>query len=46
MHYGADDVDGTIADGGELSESYSVESNHEVKMTKGELVTLDRRGRL
>lgn len=40
LHYGANDVDGTITKGGELSESYSVESNNEVKMSKSELVTL------
>lgn len=40
LHYGANDLDGTIAEGGELSESYSVESNQEVKMTKSELVAL------
>ena len=42
LHYGADDLDGTITEGGELSESYSVEANHEVKMTKAELVALIR----
>lgn len=40
LHYGANDIDGTITKGGELSESYSVESNNEVKMTKAELVSL------
>src|SRR5882762_3361781 len=40
LHYGADDIDGTITDGGELSESYSIESNNEVKMSRSELVTL------
>lgn len=40
LHYGANDIDGTITKGGELSESYSVESNNEVKMTKAELVAL------
>jgi aminodeoxyfutalosine synthase len=40
LHYGANDIDGTITMGGELSESYSVESNHEVKMSKAELVAL------
>ena len=40
LHYGANDLDGTITDGGELSESYSVESNNEVKMNKGEIVAL------
>jgi aminodeoxyfutalosine synthase len=40
LHYGANDIDGTITKGGELSESYSVESNHEVQMTKAELIAL------
>ena len=40
LHYGANDIDGTITKGGELSESYSVESNNEVNMSKAELVTL------
>ena len=40
LHYGADDIDGTITDGGELSESYSIESNNEVKMSRNDLVTL------
>ncbi len=40
LHYGANDLDGTITDGGELTESYSVESHNEVKMNKGEIKTL------
>jgi aminodeoxyfutalosine synthase len=40
LHYGANDIDGTITDGGELSESYSIETNNEVKMTRRELVSL------
>jgi aminodeoxyfutalosine synthase len=40
LHYGANDVDGTITEGGELTESYSVETNNEVKMTKTELIGL------
>ncbi|HEX6625629.1 MAG TPA: aminofutalosine synthase MqnE [Pyrinomonadaceae bacterium] len=40
LHYGANDLDGTITDGGELSESYSVESNGEVRMSKEEIVAL------
>jgi aminodeoxyfutalosine synthase len=40
LHYGANDIDGTITEGGELSESYSIESNHEVKMSRTELVNL------
>ena len=40
LHYGANDIDGTITDGGELSESYSIESNNEVKMSRSELIGL------
>ena len=40
LHYGANDIDGTITKGGELSESYSVESNNEVLMSKAELIAL------
>src|SRR5207237_838987 len=40
LHFGANDVDGTITEGGELTESYSIESNNEVKMTKPELIGL------
>jgi len=40
LHYGANDIDGTITEGGELSESYSIESNNEVKMNRTELVSL------
>jgi aminodeoxyfutalosine synthase len=40
LHYGANDIDGTITEGGELTESYSVESNNEVKMSKAELIGL------
>src|SRR5258708_30797966 len=40
QHFGANDVDGTITEGGELTESYSIETNNEVKMTKSELVEL------
>ena len=46
LHYGANDIDGTITEGGELSESYSIESNNEVKMSRSELVSFDRRCRL
>ena len=41
LHFGANDLDGTITDGGELTESYSVEFG-EVKMSKDELITLIR----
>jgi aminodeoxyfutalosine synthase len=40
LHYGANDLDGTITEGGELTESYSVETNNEVKMNRQELVAL------
>ena len=40
LHYGANDIDGTITDGGELTESYSIEANNEVRMTRQELVGL------
>ncbi len=40
LHYGANDLDGTITEGGELTESYSVETNNEVKMTTDEIVSL------
>ena len=40
LHYGANDLDGTITDGGELTESYSVETNNEVKMSHNEIITL------
>jgi aminodeoxyfutalosine synthase len=40
LHYGANDLDGTITEGGELSESYSVESNNEVKMSIQEIISL------
>src|SRR5467141_615112 len=40
LHFGANDLDGTITQGGELTESYSVETNNEVKMTRAELIGL------
>src|SRR5437899_6884943 len=40
LHFGANDVDGTITEGGELTESYSIETNNEVKMSKTELIGL------
>jgi aminodeoxyfutalosine synthase len=40
LHYGANDLDGTITEGGELTESYSVEAGGEVKMTKQEIIAL------
>jgi aminodeoxyfutalosine synthase len=39
LHFGANDLDGTITDGGELTEAYSVE-NGEVKISKQELITM------
>jgi len=43
LHFGANDLDGTITDGGELTHSYSVESNNEVKMTKQEIIEMIHR---
>jgi aminodeoxyfutalosine synthase len=40
LHYGANDIDGTITEGGELTTSYSVEANNEVKMSNTELIGL------
>ncbi|HEV3470321.1 MAG TPA: aminofutalosine synthase MqnE [Pyrinomonadaceae bacterium] len=40
LHYGANDLDGTITEGGELTASYSVEANNEVKMSRQEIVSL------
>lgn len=40
LHYGANDLDGTITDGSELTESYSVETNNEVKMNIQEIIAL------
>ncbi len=42
LHFGANDLDGTITDGGELTESYSVEANNEVRMNKDEIAALIR----
>ncbi len=42
LHYGANDVDGTITEGGELTESYSVEAHNEVRMSKDEIAALIR----
>jgi len=39
LHFGANDLDGTITDGGELTESYYVESG-DVRMSKQELIAL------
>ena len=40
LHFGTGDLDDTIADGGELTHSYSVESGGEVKMTKQEIIEM------
>jgi aminodeoxyfutalosine synthase len=40
LHYGANDIDGTITDGGELTVSYSVEANNEVRMSRQEIAAL------
>src|SRR5881227_2926849 len=42
LHFGANDVDGTITEGGELTESYSVEANNEVRMARDEIAALIR----
>lgn len=39
LHFGANDVDGTITDGGELTESYHVEKG-DVTMSRAELITM------
>jgi 2-iminoacetate synthase ThiH len=41
--FGANDLDGTITDGGELTHSYSVESGGEVKMSKHEIIEMIHR---
>jgi aminodeoxyfutalosine synthase len=43
LHFGANDLDGTITDGAELTHSYSVESNNEVKMSKAEIIQMIER---
>src|SRR6266700_744970 len=43
LHFGANDLDGTITDGGELTHSYSVESGGEVRMTKQEIIEMIER---
>lgn len=43
LHFGANDLDGTITEGGELTHSYSVESNNEVRMSKVEIVSMIER---
>src|SRR4026207_919426 len=40
LHYGANVIAGTVTEGGELTTSYSVETNNEVRMTKTELIGL------
>lgn len=40
LHFGADDLDGTITEGGELTEAYSVAEGGEVKMGKSELIEM------
>jgi aminodeoxyfutalosine synthase len=41
LHYGANDLDGTITDGGELTHSYA--NDGEVKMTKQEIIEMIER---
>jgi aminodeoxyfutalosine synthase len=43
LHFGANDLDGTITDGGALTHSYSVQSGGEVKMTKQEIIEMIHR---
>jgi aminodeoxyfutalosine synthase len=40
LHFGANDLDGTITEGGELTESYSVAEGNEVKMSTQEIIKL------
>jgi len=41
LHFGANDLDGTITDGGELTHSYASEG--EVKMTKQKIIEMIHR---
>ena len=41
IHFGANDLDGTITDGGELTHAYAAEG--EVKMTKQEIIEMIER---
>ncbi|HQZ98080.1 MAG TPA: hypothetical protein PLP21_17295, partial [Pyrinomonadaceae bacterium] len=41
LHFGANDLDGTITDGGELTHAYAAEG--EVKMTKQEIIEMIER---
>ena len=43
LHFGANDLDLRLTDGGELTHSYSVESGGEVKMTKKEIIEMIHR---
>jgi aminodeoxyfutalosine synthase len=42
LHYGADDLDGTIIEGGELVETYAADGSGEAQLTRAELVRLIR----
>jgi len=42
LHYGADDLDGTIIDGGELVETYSADGKDEAQLTRTAIVRLIR----
>lgn len=42
LHYGANDLDGTIIEGGELVETYSADGRNEAHMTLAEIVALIR----
>jgi 2-iminoacetate synthase ThiH len=43
LHFGTGELDLRLTDGGELTHSYSVESNNEAKMTKHEIIEMIRR---
>ena len=42
LHYGANDLDGTIIEGGELVETYSADGKDEAKLSRNEIVSLIR----
>ncbi len=43
LNFGANDVDGTITDGGELTHAYSLEEGGESKMTKQQIIEMIER---
>ena len=42
LHFGANDLDGTIIEGGELVETYSADGKDEAKLSRNEIVSLIR----